>query len=181
MIKITGGELKGRSIKCRQGLGTRPSGAKVREAIFNIIGSKVIDTKWLDLFGGTGAIGIEALSRGASSVIFTEKDFTAFKQLKQNLSELKIEDKSTVLKMDAINFFNKTNEVFDVIFLDPPYASEYYEQVFKIINQNTEKLSKEGILIVEHNIKYTLPELSTLKMLKTYKYGDTGITLFSNN
>jgi 16S rRNA (guanine966-N2)-methyltransferase len=178
MIKITGGELRGRSIKCKSGLGTRPSGAKVREAIFNILGSKVSETKWLDLFGGTGAIGIEAISRGAESSFFTEKDFMAFKLLKENLSDLKIDDKTKVFKTEAISFLKNTQESFDFIYIDPPYASEYYNQALKIFEEKPSILKENGLIIMEHNSKFKLPETSINK-IKTYKYGDTSITLYS--
>lgn len=179
MIKITGGELKGRSISSNSGLTTRPTGAKVREALFNIIGNNTEQSKWLDLFGGTGIIGIEAISRKAENVTFTEIDYSAFNLLKKNISNLNITKKCSLIKGDAIKFLANSNDNFDFIFIDPPYASDLYQKAFDLISKKPQILQSEGILIVEHNSKTILPDIS-LSFMKSYKYGDTSLSLYKH-
>jgi len=179
MLKITGGSFKGHSIKTLSGLKTRPTNSKVREAIFNILQTNIINTSWLDLFAGIGSIGIEALSRGAKDVTFIDFDYSAFSCLKQNTSIFE-KEKVKLIKKDSIRFLSDCRESFDIIFLDPPYDSKYYEETFSIINKNTHLLNPNGFFIVEHRTKNNLPETNLLK-LKNYKYGDTSLTIYKNN
>jgi 16S rRNA (guanine966-N2)-methyltransferase len=178
MIRLTGGKLRGRSIKAVPGLNTRPSSAKVRESVFNIIADKVTGSIWLDLFGGTGAIGLEALSRGAAKVTFIEKDINALNCLKKNIFQFDLLDNTILLKQDALKFLENCHQSFDIIFLDPPYQSEYYEKVFSLLNKNPSILKPDGILIVEYGTKAQLPDI-LFSRGKSYKYGDTSITLYS--
>jgi 16S rRNA (guanine966-N2)-methyltransferase len=177
MIKLTGGNLKGRSIKSLPGSTTRPSSSKVREAIFNIIGGRVTGSSWLDLFGGSGAVGLEALSRGADGVTFIEKDAGALNCLKKNISLFNLTDKVRLFRQDALTFLKNKPESYSFVFLDPPYQSDYYEKVFSLINKNPAILKPDGVLIVEHRTKIILPDI-VLIMKKSYKYGDTSVTLY---
>lgn len=175
MIKVTGGYLKGRYITSIEGENTRPTSSKVREAIFNIIGNKIEDAVFLDLFAGTGLVGIEALSRGASKSFFIEKDFNAYRVLKKNISSFELEKSSEVFKTNAVSFLNKTEEIFDLIYIDPPYKSSVYQDVLKIISEkNIVKI--DSIIIIEYSTKFPV-DLTRFELIKTYKYGDTSISL----
>ena len=116
MIKLTGGTLKGHVIKTIPGNKTRPTSAKVREAIFNIFGNKINNKIWLDLFGGTGSVGMEALSRGIQIAVFVEKEYNAFNCIKNNISILNLVSKSVLVKKDSINYLKDCQESFDFIF-----------------------------------------------------------------
>lgn len=177
MIKIVGGTLRGRMLKTTSGDKTRPSSSKVREAIFNIIQDKMQATIWLDLFAGTGAVGIEAISRGADKVTFVEKDYNAFKNIKENLNALNISEKASLSKNEAVKFLSECKDSFDFIFIDPPYLSDLYEKVFKVLNSKPSLLKDEGFIIVEHASKITLSELN-FEFLKLYKYGDTNVSIY---
>ena len=156
MIKLTGGYLKGRSIQVTPGLNTRPSSAKVRESIFNIIADKVIDCNWLDLFGGTGAIGLEALSRGAEKVTFIEKEFTALNCLKKNILLFNLGDKTFLLKQDALNFLKNCSKSYDFIFLDT--SSSGMQTLFNVMN------------MVDKTFVLTTPEATSIE--KTHRWFD---------
>lgn len=178
MIKLTGGKYKGRSLKTSSSLNTRPTSAKVREALFNIIDSDLSGKIWLDLFAGSGAVGIEAYSRNAEKVTFIEKDYSALQIIKKNISLVNAENSAKLIKADACNYILKTSDKFDYIFLDPPYIPIHYEKAFINLNRKS-ILNDQGILIVEHNSKYQLPDLS-LTRLKSYKYGDSSLTVYRN-
>jgi len=176
MIKITGGFLKGRYINSIDGDNTRPTSSKVRESIFNILGDRIIDSLFLDLFAGTGLVGIEAISRGASKSFLVEKDFSAYKILKKNLTLLNIENNTELHKTNANDFLRKSNQVFDLIYIDPPYRSNCYEETLKIIYERADIIHGNGIIIIEHGTKIPISFLE-FDLIKTYKYGDTSISL----
>lgn len=178
MIKVTGGYLRGRYINSIDGAVTRPTSSKVREALFNIISDSIEESVFLDLFAGTGLVGIEAISRGAQKIVSVEKDLNAFKILKKNLLTLDIESKFEVFKTDAEIFLKKTNETFDYIYIDPPYRSDCYEKVFKLISDKPELISPDGKIIVEYGTKIPLPSFS-MNLHKSYRYGDTSINIYT--
>lgn len=178
MIKITGGDLKGRYITSIEGDTTRPTSSKVREAIFNILSYRIEDSVFLDLFAGTGLVGIEAISRGAKKVTFVERDFNAFKTMKKNLLTLNIEKVAETFKTDAENYLKKCDLTFDILYIDPPYKSDSYQKIFQIISNKKTLLSDDGKVIVEHSSKIPLPDLS-LNIFKSYKYGDTSVTIYN--
>jgi len=123
-MRITGGQFKNRKLHVPSGLDVRPSSGRLKESLFNICQHKIENAQCLDLFAGSGAVGIEALSRGAASCIFVEKDKRAGNALEQNLKTLEIESVSTLLATDviqALNVLDRRGEQFDFIFLDPPY------------------------------------------------------------
>lgn len=176
MIKVTGGVLKGRYINSIDGDNTRPTSSKVREAIFNILSDRIINSKFLDLFAGTGLVGIEALSRGSLKSFFIEKDFNAYKVLKKNINTLELENKSEAFKTNANLFLNKTDENFDLVYIDPPYKSNSYNDVLQLFSEKKSLLNNESILILEHSTKINLDFLD-FELIKSYKYGDTSISL----
>lgn len=163
-MRITGGMHKGRKIKSPSSATTRPTQEKVRESIFNMLQFDIPGSDFLDLFAGSGAIGIEALSRGANSVSFVEKDRKAADVLKSNLKALELDAK--VYVADVKKLLPKL-PAFDIVFLDPPYG-------IKLINL-AHLVKPNGLLIFETNHSLELPGLS---LKKTKTFGDTRVHVF---
>ena len=176
MIKIVGGKHRGRKLETPDGRSLRPLRARVRESLFNIIGPNVSGLRFLDLCAGTGAVGIEALSRGFDFVVMNEWDKTHLEIIIKNLRMVG-EEHARVTHGDAA-FFRSDEAPFDLIFLAPPYASEVYEPAMaRIVSQNL--LASEGRLIVEHEPQRELAPPPELKSGKTYKYGRTQLSVFT--
>lgn len=183
-MRISGGIAKGRKIKTRKaftkakGYELRPTSSKVRQAIFNILQDKIVHSHFLDLFAGTGAVGIEALSRGAKRVVFVEENATRVDIIKETLERFGFKDKGYVLKGDAIRFLKTSEETFDIIFADPPYRFEYFDLLLSIISEK-DILSEGGLLIIEHSSKKNVTKgFGVLRLVKTYVYGDTSLSLY---
>jgi 16S rRNA (guanine(966)-N(2))-methyltransferase RsmD len=181
-MRIIAGTYKGFRLNAFPGNDIRPTSSKIREAIFDIISTKVLGSDFLDLFAGTGAVGIEAFSRGAKSVTFVDFDYTAISLIKNNLKKIYQNDFSQVIKnnyIQAIKLLNLEQKKFDIIFLDPPYNKNYALTSLREIDQGA--LAKEGaIIVVQHPIKYEIKEnFKNLVCLKEKKYGKSGITIFS--
>jgi len=183
-LRIIGGEAKGRKLKAPKGLTTRPTTDRVKEAVFNIMGYKVKDAIFLDLFGGTGAIAIEAISRGAAEAVICEKDFQAIRVINDNIISAKFTDKIKVLKMDAIlalKILSKENYRFDVIYLDPPYQGGLLPQVMEQLYENN-LLHQDGVIIAETSSREDFSKYNIKNSLSTCrKYGETLITVFKNS
>ena len=151
MIRITGGEAKGRKIKSPPGRKTRPILASIRKVLFDTLGERVVMSRFLDVFGGVGTVGIEALSRGASHVVFVEKDPKMVSLIKENLELLGYSQKAVVLRLDA--FRTKalySYSPFDVIFLGPPYGLKGIERLPSLY---LPFLSDHGTLVIQHHHK----------------------------
>ncbi|HMK61953.1 MAG TPA: 16S rRNA (guanine(966)-N(2))-methyltransferase RsmD [Dissulfurispiraceae bacterium] len=185
-MRISGGSAKGRKVGSRKAFvcrgdsdELRPTAAKVRQAIFNIIAGKVDGCRFLDLYAGTGAVGIEAISRGASHVAFVESNIARTKIIKQLLDKFGFTEKASVMHTDADSFLYKISHgAFDVIFIDPPYASSFLSGSLRIIDKS--RILKEGgIVIAEHSSKTALPSFQNLVLQKKYRYGDTALTLYN--
>lgn len=151
--------------------------------MFNIIGEKVIDSKILDLFAGTGSIGIEALSRGAKYCVFIDKSSECIKLIKENLLHTKLIDKTNVILNDAfkgINWFSTKGDQFDIIYVDPPYDSDLaFKILVLILDKNV--LAKDGVIILEHNIyndSINEENIYPLILIKKKKYGDTLLSFY---
>lgn len=175
-MRIIAGLYKGRKIKAPKGFFTRPTQDRIKESLFNILFNEIYGKKVLDLFAGSGNLGIESLSRGAKSSIFVDEDKTAVEIIKNNLEHLKIDKNAQVLKLDvisAIKNFHKNNEKFDIIFLDPPYDKNYEEKVINSILEY-DILNDKGLLIIEHSGFSNLDEAyGFLKLIRNRKYGKT--------
>jgi len=172
-LTIKGGDLKGRKIYVPSFI--RPTQNKVKKAIFDVLGDKVKGSIFLDLFAGSGNIGIEALSRGASFCVFVEKNFKCVSLIKKNIYELKLKDKSKIIKEDSGKFVLKQKGKFDIIFADPPYnyklKRKFIENVIKILNK--------GIFILEVTKRKKTDEFSDL-IKREEIYGETKILFFGN-
>ena len=182
-MKIISGKYKGLKLKEFPGKDIRPTSSKTREAIFDILGEAIIDTYFLDLFAGTGAIGIEALSRGVKGVTFVEKNGKAVKIIRENMAKIDTLQNINILKKDcysALKFLQKKQQKYDIIFLDPPYHYGFISNVLNLIDQGS--LYRENALVIIQHDKHEEPDctLKNLSFLKKKKYGKTLLTLFSN-
>ncbi|MBI5749726.1 MAG: 16S rRNA (guanine(966)-N(2))-methyltransferase RsmD [Nitrospinae bacterium] len=181
-MRVISGLFKGRKLIPPNGLSIRPTPDKVKGAIFNIIGERVVECSFLDLFSGAGAIGIEALSRGAKEVVFVDNNIKAINIIKENLVRCKMQDaRCKIAKADVIEFIKKTGHQFDFIFLDPPYKSDLGEQALMEISR-CNILKKDGEIIWEHYYKTEYRRQNTedrIKLKRTIRYGDTSLSFFS--
>jgi len=187
-MRISAGHLKGKKINFKKAQKTaakqdtlRPTSSKVRESVFNIIGSLIVDAKFIDLYAGTGAVGIEALSRGASAVFFVEADRKRTEQIEKMLKDCGYFSKADIIKGEASAFIAKAVKEglkFDFVFLDPPYHSGELECILPMLSDG-DLLNDKGIIIAEHLSKKKLPdEIGNFVQKKAYKYGDTMLTLY---
>lgn len=173
-MRIIAGRAKGLALKAPKGYDTRPTSDRVKEAMFSIIQGMETDALVLDLFAGTGALGLEAWSRGAKRVIFVEPNSLARKALWANIEKTGIASQAQISKLDALSFLRKYDEEpFDLIFMDPPYDNKISTQVLNII-ADKKLLSPRGIIIWEKSSKDSpLQPVSGLKLVKEKQYGDT--------
>lgn len=176
MIRVNAGKYKGRKIEEPNPLTTRPSKDIVKVGLFNIIRNEVLNCTFLDLFAGSGQIGIEALSRSAKKVYFIEKDRNAFKILKNNLSYVPSLDYEVINNDYKLFLDNSLNILkFDIIFVDPPYKMEINDEF--ISNLITNYLNDSGILIFEREEKFN-DELNDKYSFKEYKYGRSKLYIY---
>lgn len=180
-MRIIAGICRGRILKTVKGQKTRPTADRVKEAIFNVLAHRVEGTNFLDLFGGTGNIGLEALSRGARTATFVEKCSGALKVLRANVKECGFVDAVYIFAIDALKaleIFKEKKIRFNIIFLDPPYGFEFLEEIIAKAVAN-ELLVEQGIVIVETNKNISLPSsFQSLVKVRENVYGDTKITYF---
>lgn len=179
-MRLTGGLERGRKLRAPRGAATRPTGAKVREAVFNILGPPE-DTRVLDLFAGTGALGIEALSRGAANATFVERDRRALEALHRNLRELGLAQRARVVAGSvtaALRQLAAEGERFGWVFLDPPYAAGEVEPVLALLSGQS-LLESGAVIIVEHDKRHVPPEaVGTIHLTDRRYYGDTGVSFY---
>ena len=183
-MRVIAGEYRGRRLDRIEGMEIRPTSDKVKESLFNILGDAVIDSNFLDLFGGTGGIGIEALSRGAKHVVFIDTSIKSIKVLKGNLDHLNIKDNVEVFHTDystAIVKLYKYNRQFDIIFIDPPYSVGMAQNALEEINKSP-ILAQSGLIIVEHDLKDDMPKrVGKLYLYRIKEYGNTTLSFYSIN
>ncbi|MGE6631274.1 16S rRNA (guanine(966)-N(2))-methyltransferase RsmD [Bacillus sp. NPDC077027] len=180
-MRVISGTKKGRSLKAVPGQSTRPTTDKVKESIFNMIGP-YFDGGWaLDLFAGSGGLGIEALSRGFDHCIFVDRDMKAVQTVKANLAALELTEQSEVFRNDAhraVAAVSKRDESFRAIFLDPPYKDQKLKHLLELIEKR-ELLSEDGFVMCEHDKDVILPkESGLLEISRQEIYGLTGITIY---
>jgi 16S rRNA (guanine966-N2)-methyltransferase len=187
-MRISGGIAKGRRTapqkilkKSAAGERLRPTSAKVREAVFDILRNKIEGSIFLDLYAGTGTMGLEALSRGANMSVFVEPDDLRFRTIKKTVYDLGFQERASVIRGKAEEFIEEwytAQEKFDILFLDPPYQSDEIDRILPLIGQR-DILSDDGTVIVEHFFKRKTPQKAgTLMFLKDYRYGDTMLTFY---
>lgn len=175
-MRVISGIAKGRKLRSCEGLLTRPTTDRVKESVFNIINSYIKGAKVLDVFAGSGALGIEALSRGADMAVFTEVDKKSVKIIKENLDTVGLTEKSRVSVIDGIAYIKKATEKFDIIFADPPYKAGLYEPLFKAVRDSN---ILSGIMVVERESSMELPLPEGFEVVKERKYGNVTIAVLS--
>jgi 16S rRNA (guanine966-N2)-methyltransferase len=181
MMRVIGGNARGRRLKVPKGQTLRPTAARVKEALFNILPHDLSGTKVLDLFAGTGNVTIEALSRGAAAAILVDSSSESGKAIRENLRRLHLTDRTKVWIMPvarALRFLARHGETFDLIFLDPPYDCEWIDRTLGIIAR--ERLLREsGMLIAEHSIREKVePRYDSLALHDQRRYGSTLLSFF---
>ena len=176
-MRVITGSARGRRLKELEGLETRPTTGKVKEALFSVIQFDIEGRRVLDLFAGTGQLGIEALSRGAECAVFVERRRDALQVIRENLEACGMTDKARVVNGDAMSYL-KSGEKFDLIFLDPPYASSLLEQALEEIVRFV-ICRKHGIIVAESAADKTLPPLAgPYALYREYRYGKIKLTVY---
>lgn len=180
-MRVVSGACKGRPLKAVPGTGTRPTTDKVKESIFNIIGPYFDGGIVLDLFAGSGGLGIEALSRGMDRGVFVDRDFTAFQTVKANLDLCKLSERAEVYKNDsqrALKALIKRELSFELIMLDPPYKKQKLVELLEEISK-ARILNDKGYIVCEHGHDVTLPEhIGDLIIKRKEVYGIIAITIY---
>jgi 16S rRNA (guanine966-N2)-methyltransferase len=184
-VRIIAGKYRGRTLKSPPSLQTRPTSDRLRETLFNILAPRVEGARFLDLCAGSGAVGIEALSRGAAHATFVDQSRKMYALIETNLHLLNVkDDEAEVVNREALDMLRRrirsVAEPFDAIFFDPPYNIDY-EEVLDYLAANTKTfLSEDGVVIVEHHKKKALPEESGgLKKYRVIKQGDSVLSFYA--
>ncbi|HUS89342.1 MAG TPA: 16S rRNA (guanine(966)-N(2))-methyltransferase RsmD [Desulfosporosinus sp.] len=175
-MRIIAGEMRGRQLKTVEGMQTRPTSDKVKGAIFNVLGDKVLDARVLDLFAGTGNLAIEALSRGSHDAVLVEKSRGAHQVIRKNIEQMGVSHKAKLLLLDAFKYINRyPDEVFDLIFLDPPYREGLVLKVISILKEHS-CLAPDGVIVAETAKDEQLDgDIYPFEIRKTGEYGDTKV------
>ncbi len=177
-MRVIAGSARGVVLKTPDGMKTRPTADRVKEALFSILHFDLPGAKVLDLFGGTGQLGIEALSRGAASATFVDQSDAACKLIKENLRRTKFEQAGKVVRADYMEYLSRCREEYDIILLDPPYAEVFLENALKRITE-IDILRSGGIIVAERPLEKELPfEFVGYTRSKDYKYGKILLTIY---
>ncbi len=168
-MRVITGTARGMRLETPEGTDVRPTSEKTKEAIFSAIYFDIEGRRVLDLFAGSGQLGIEALSRGAEKCVFTDSSQTAVDIVKRNVQKTKFTQQSVICRTDYASFLKGTKETFDIAFIDPPYLKGITVDALTL---TAAKMSDYGIIVVEHPAEVELPqELSDFKIYRQYKYG----------
>jgi len=183
-LRVIAGVVKGRRLKAPKGLKTRPTSDRTKESLFNIIGSRIVNAKFLDLYAGTGAISIEAISRGAERSVLVENDPRAIKVIRENLQLTGLDDYAEILSQSvesAIKSLSVKDMTFDIIFMDPPYLKGLIEPCLTEINKG-KVLASGGLIIAESSKLDVLPEsVGSFRLFRKEKYGDTVLSFYQES
>jgi len=174
-LRVAGGEARGRRLKAPKGI--RPTQGMVKEAIFNLIGPGIADVHVLDLFAGSGALGIEALSRGAAAVTFVDREPRGLAILRQNLDALDLKERSRVVRGDVVRWLEASPDEIrraGFVFMDPPYDDAVLDRALKVIDREV----SGATVVAEHSRRQELPTLVRLRVDRQRRYGDTMVTVF---
>ena len=187
-MRIVAGKYRSRILKSLKGNSLRPTSDRLRETLFNVLGTNVSGSRFLDVFAGTGAVGIEAISRGATQVVFIENHAAAATLIRRNLDSLEIQNGAQILLFDALRGLEKiaarhkpTNAPFDFVFVDPPYAEkEQYDRVLGFLGAAS-FLSEGSLVIAEHRRTHELPQrIGRLMQTRILRQGDAALSFFEH-
>lgn len=180
-MRVISGSAKGRKLKKVPGDTTRPIMDRMKENLFNILGAWVVGTRWLDLFAGTGQVGIEALSRGASEVVFIDTVRAAIKTIEANLQHTKLTAGAQVIQMDAFEYLRRGGiRPFDVIYVAPPQYKGIWQEVMALLDERPSTyLTEDGLIIVQIDPKEYEPlDLQNLTLEQERRYGNTQLCFY---
>ncbi len=182
ILRVISGSAKGRKLKVPAGLSIRPTPDRVKESLFNILTGKIEGACFLDLFAGTGNVGIEALSRGAVCAVFVENNGKHVKVIIENLGIAGLAERAKVIKSDvgtALKKLARENIKFDIVFMDPPYNTNLAENALLLLEEN-DLVEVSGLVIVESSSQKEMPSgVGRLVISRQEKYGDTKLTFYS--
>ena len=180
-MRIIAGNLRGRRLRAPDGQATRPTSDRVRESLFNIVSAWIPGARFLDLCAGSGAVGLEAISRGAESVVFVEPARRALAQIEENIERCGVADRARIVGKDALSALRSlavAGEQFDVVYVDPPYDAGIYKPVLMVLGTD-DLVAPEGIVVVEARSRDRLPdEAGTLRRYREVRYGDTTLAFY---
>jgi 16S rRNA (guanine(966)-N(2))-methyltransferase RsmD len=174
-LRVSGGDAKGRRLKAPKNI--RPTQGMVKQAIFNMVGPTIDGAEVLDLFAGSGALGIEALSRGAARVTFVDREARGLAILRQNLDALGLKESANVVRADVVRWLEASAESIRsarFVFLDPPYEDVVLDQTLRALDREI----TAAIVLAEHSRRQQMPELARLRIDRQRRYGDTMVTVF---
>jgi 16S rRNA (guanine966-N2)-methyltransferase len=179
-LRVIAGKAKGRKLKSVPGDTTRPITDRVREALFNIIAGDVLDSNWWDVFAGTGAVGIEALSRGALFVRFSDSNRAPIETIKSNLEHCGFESQAEIRRGDAFKFLaSAPDKIFEYIYIAPPQYQEMWAKALQLVDENIEWLAEDGWVISQIDPKeYKLLTLENLEEFDQRRYGSTLLVFY---
>ena len=178
-MRVIAGAFKGRNLKSPPSMDVRPTSDRLRETLFNVIAARVPDSRFLDLCAGSGAVGIEALSRGATHATFVDRSRRSCQLIEANLKLCQVpEEQRDIYCSEAAEFLKQSDkDEWDIIFLDPPYNTDYL-RLLQILGASR-VVSDEGLLIVEHHHKTNLPEtIGSLTRTRVLKQGDSSLSFY---
>lgn len=178
-MRVISGKARGLKLLSLDGLDTRPTTDRVKESVFNILMPYLPSDSVLDLFAGSGALGIEALSRYCGHCVFVENNPSALDIIHKNAEKAKVADCSDFIRSDALSFLSSCRTGFDIIFLDPPYNKGFLEPVFRKISENN-LLNPDGVIVCETELNGEMVSSPDFECIKQAKYGKTLISIFKN-
>jgi len=173
-LRVSGGEARGRRLKAPKGI--RPTQGMVKQAIFNLVGSGIEGAEVLDLFAGSGALGIEALSRGAAGVTFVDHQPRGLAILRQNLDVLGLKERARIVRGDVVRWLEASPDTVKragVVFLDPPYDDVVLDRALKVLDRSV----GNATVVAEHSRRQQMPPLARLQVDRQRRYGDTMVTV----
>lgn len=177
-LRIIAGERRGKTLRTLRGMATRPTADRVRESVFNILSHRVLNASVLDLFAGTGAMGIEALSRGAEDAVFIDNNQDALSVISRNIKDCHFEDKAKVIRWNITNNLNCLagfEERFDLVFTDPPYNKNFiFPALRHLVKSNC--LKDNALIVIEHGIEMIPTDISNFCLTDQRKYGKTFVS-----
>lgn len=177
-MRVIGGKYRGRRLKALEGLAVRPTSDRLRETLFNILAKLIKDSRFLDLCAGSGAVGIEALSRGASHVTFVDQSRRACSAIQANLETIGITNEATIIHKDAVSALKHLTGKFDFIFFDPPYESDVYDRVLRELGRS-DLPARDAVVVVEHRAKHPPEQFyGGLERFRTVKQGESSLAFF---
>ena len=176
-MRVITGTARGRRLKELEGMETRPTTDRVKEGLFSAIQFEIEGRKVLDLFAGTGQLGIECLSRGAASAVFVDRRADAVKLIRENLKLTELADRARVVAGDSMEFLKSLKERFDIVLLDPPYAAGLLEPAIAHLTA-FDSLNPHGIIVAEHPAERSLqPPAAPYRVRRAYRYGKIAVTV----